>query len=284
MTVRTWVLGLALLGGSTAAIAGRTLGTIKPGAAEADFLVNVYGTEASSTKSGTTLGSHSATLKKGSAQALSRKKPSAAVSSKVKAGINVQATAYSNLSYDYVLHAKSQNAFDQLADYAATHDGTVSAIKGFAKQYVKGSGSALTSIDAGAGITSFACTDTGGDCNDKAHHTAKYMFTIAGAVTISDAVHRDFAGHIFLTSLANAYTPKSLAFAFIDPEVSLPGDFGGDFNDFSIELSNGFDNAIGPDVAFNPDSVPEPASWALLISGFGIAGAATRRRSARVAA
>lgn len=284
MTVRTWILGLALLGVSTAATAGRTLGTIKPGAAEADYLVNVYGTEAISTKQGTTLGSHTASLKKGTAQAYSRKKPSAAVSSKAKAGINVQATASSNLSYDYVLHAKSQNAFDQLTEYAATHDGTVSAIKGYAKQYVKGSGSALTSIDAGAGLTSFACTDTGGDCNDKAHHNAKYTFTIAGAVTISDAIHRDFAGHIVLTSLANAYTPKSLAFAFIDPEVTLPGDFGGDFSDFSIELSDGIVNAIGPEIDFDPDSIPEPASWALLISGFGIAGVATRQRRARLAA
>ncbi|CAM3140693.1 hypothetical protein SPAN111604_05920 [Sphingomonas antarctica] len=277
MAVRTWILGLALLGVSGTAVATPTQGKLKPGAAVADFLVNVYATEAHSTQQGATFGSHTAVLKKGSAQTYSRKKPSAAVRSKAKAGPTVQATAYSNLSYDYVFHAKSQTAFDQLTAYAATHDGTNATISGYAKQAVKGSGSALTSIDAGAAITaSFACTDTGGDCNDRAHHLAKYVFTIPGAVTISDAVHLDFAGHIFLTSLANAYTPKSQAFAFIDPEVALPGDFGGDFSDFSIELSDGIDNAIGS------DAVPEPNSWALLIMGFGVAGGAMRRRGARV--
>jgi hypothetical protein len=33
-----------------------------------------------------------------------------------------------------------------------------------------------------------------------------------------------------------------------------------------------------------PDAVPEPAAWALMISGFGLAGAALRRRRAAVAA
>jgi hypothetical protein len=35
---------------------------------------------------------------------------------------------------------------------------------------------------------------------------------------------------------------------------------------------------------FDPASVPEPASWAMLIAGFGLAGAAARRRKAVVAA
>jgi len=57
----------------------------------------------------------------------------------------------------------------------------------------------------------------------------------------------------------------------------------------------GFDNddvgawtltVTGPGTAFvpgGPGGVPEPAAWAMLIGGFGLAGAAMRRRSTKVA-
>jgi hypothetical protein len=44
-------------------------------------------------------------------------------------------------------------------------------------------------------------------------------------------------------------------------------------------------NIAGPGTAFvpgGPGGVPEPAAWAMLIGGFGLAGAAMRRRSAKV--
>lgn len=267
--------GLALLGVSTAAIAAAPLGKLKPGAAEAEYLANVFDTQANVIVQGTDFGKHLAKMKKASAFVSSRKKPSALVISKTRAGPTVLATAYSNLSYDYIFHAKNQTAFDQLSDYAATHDGTIAVIKGLSKLAVKGVGSALTSVDGGAAITaSFACTETGGDCNGIPHQKPYFSFAIPGSVVISDAGKLDFAGHILLTSFASSYSPKAVAFALIDPEVGLPDDFGGLANDFTIELSDDIVNAIAL------DSVPEPASWALLVIGFGLAGAAMRKRRA----
>jgi hypothetical protein len=42
--------------------------------------------------------------------------------------------------------------------------------------------------------------------------------------------------------------------------------------------SPGFDVANVQALAFVPPSVPEPATWAMFIGGFGLMGAAMRRR------
>jgi hypothetical protein len=66
---------------------------------------------------------------------------------------------------------------------------------------------------------------------------------------------------------------------------------GFDVSQFGFDIwprANGFNNGdvadFGPDHQnFSASSVPEPAAWALMIAGFGFAGAATRRRSLHVA-
>jgi hypothetical protein len=47
--------------------------------------------------------------------------------------------------------------------------------------------------------------------------------------------------------------------------------------------SPGFDVVNVQALAFVPGAVPEPSSWALLITGFGLVGGALRRRPARLA-
>ena len=59
--------------------------------------------------------------------------------------------------------------------------------------------------------------------------------------------------------------------------IGSPIDFGGTANYVAFD-----DITFGSDVPGNP-GVPEPATWALLIAGFGLVGAAARRRRALTA-
>ena len=56
----------------------------------------------------------------------------------------------------------------------------------------------------------------------------------------------------------------------------------GAFVDFAVSNNNGYSNDT-TGLNLNVAAVPEPASWGLMILGFGLAGYAMRRRSARVA-
>ncbi|MFD1610770.1 PEPxxWA-CTERM sorting domain-containing protein [Sphingomonas tabacisoli] len=66
--------------------------------------------------------------------------------------------------------------------------------------------------------------------------------------------------------------------------LDLRGAFG--INDSRQIVAWGLANGVRFDVLLTPvtDAVPEPSSWALMILGFGIAGAASRRRPRRAAA
>ena len=55
-----------------------------------------------------------------------------------------------------------------------------------------------------------------------------------------------------------------------------------EFVDFDFHLA-GFDN-IGLTLADARSAAPEPAAWTLMIAGFGLAGAALRRRRSLAAA
>lgn len=68
-------------------------------------------------------------------------------------------------------------------------------------------------------------------------------------------------------------------FIYAKTEGSRPGVFNGKTG---ITISNVVVYAVGG--AFGlPTGVPEPASWALMISGFGLAGAGLRRHAAKPA-
>ena len=61
--------------------------------------------------------------------------------------------------------------------------------------------------------------------------------------------------------------------------------FGADSTFSAIAFSHGLIIGNGTTMSFNtPNGVPEPASWALLIAGFGLVGAVQRRRAVTVAA
>jgi hypothetical protein len=52
---------------------------------------------------------------------------------------------------------------------------------------------------------------------------------------------------------------------------------------FKLTTSDGAGDSLGV-TSIRPGGVPEPAAWALMISGFGLAGASLRRRRATLAA
>ncbi|WP_310497940.1 PEPxxWA-CTERM sorting domain-containing protein [Sandarakinorhabdus sp.] len=70
--------------------------------------------------------------------------------------------------------------------------------------------------------------------------------------------------------------------------IFLPGNVGSTYNTNVLYL--GFDDQINnfddnhDDLVMRVVAVPEPSSWAMLIAGFGLVGAAQRRRVRKVAA
>ncbi len=92
-------------------------------------------------------------------------------------------------------------------------------------------------------------------------------YTVSGTLQLS--AHVTAFGNAGLISSGRAY---------VDPLIQIDSAFAADVGatDTSIELSPGVANASAP-----PPGVPEPASWAMLIAGFGLTGAMARRRLPR---
>lgn len=100
-----------------------------------------------------------------------------------------------------------------------------------------------------------------------------YAANVAGSITVYDGLNAtgNILATLFLPTTPNAYYswfPIGVAFAGVAHSV----DFGGAANYIT------FDNiTLGAVTPGNP-GVPEPASWALMVSGFGAVGGAMRAR------
>ena len=156
-------------------------------------------------------------------------------------------------------------------------------VSGYVGLQVNSLGSyASTQIGGGDGVA-FQCYLGGADCGT---HQFSYAPTLTGQLTpgTGGAYTIDYIGHVslYISVLANTIgygDPSSNAYGYVDPMIAFdPSVLAAGFTAGSIVLSDGIANASAPPPAFG-GTVPEPASWALLIAGFGLTGSAMRRRS-----
>lgn len=149
----------------------------------------------------------------------------------------------------------------------------------------------LTFDGAGAGVaaTGLYIDSATGDVNPPVSGYQGYNFLSGGGVygnsfTVSDA------GVITAASL---YVYSTHAYSNVARNY-IELNYGGGYNlfeqDYAQYYNGGYFRAIqnqgglaGVTYAAPTDAVPEPASWAMLIVGFGLAGATTRRRTRLIA-
>lgn len=105
-------------------------------------------------------------------------------------------------------------------------------------------------------------------------------------LTLSRNAAGDVAGYINDTLLFGASDPNNLSATailgalnfFIDDTATGQREASSGFVDY-IRI---YDTAITPSQATPAGAVPEPASWAMMMVGFGVVGAAMRRRKAAI--
>lgn len=179
------------------------------------------------------------------------------------------------MNYAFAVTATDQAAYDALAAYLALDPANGLTVTGNYAVNVSGAGSSdaggTATIDAGFGQVVFRCTPGGGDCGNSA-----VAYSTTGAVTGDPGTLR-FNGTFLLGTTAFAAVGMGVgnnqsAYAMIDPVVSLPQGFMGNPGDYLVAYSANLNSAT-----------PEPASWAMLITGFGLVGAVRRRQRAQVA-
>lgn len=119
-----------------------------------------------------------------------------------------------------------------------------------------------------------------------------YTFSVPSPGTISIAgisILSSVLSNIDFTSgFLNGTTPFMVSNGFVDLAELAMQPLGAGQHSFTLNgtlNSNGRNGtaAIGGNVSFAlaPNAVPEPATWALFILGFGVIGSSLRRRSAR---
>ena len=140
---------------------------------------------------------------------------------------------------------------------------------------------------------------------------AIFVNASSAKITISKVGGGSFTfNSIDLTDAYNGQTPRlsyALAYSYVDGGGTHSGSFGLDstpgLQTFTVNLTGvtsftmftgDTNNNLGPGIQLDnvrfdesltqPGGVPEPSAWALMIGGFGLAGAALRRRRGVAAA
>ena len=89
-------------------------------------------------------------------------------------------------------------------------------------------------------------------------------------------------GPASLGTFTSFATPAAIPFSIVRSLVGFRFDLGGGYQYGFADVTGGRLAGIRfettPGVAIGLNAVPEPASWALLIAGFGLVGGAARRR------
>jgi hypothetical protein len=116
--------------------------------------------------------------------------------------------------------------------------------------------------------------------------------TTPGQSYVLDFAVVDESGQTFNSFTTNfggfssTITGDQAAFAYVAESFTIPAaDITGTSTTLSFEGINDIAAWNLDDVSLSlPGAVPEPAAWALMLAGFGLLGAALRRRSATLAA
>ena len=128
-----------------------------------------------------------------------------------------------------------------------------------------------TSFDATCGYSTLGSGLCNGDNPEASGTFSMYGVLMADSASLAA---NSFYGFLTISASARLLEGGDIS-AMIDPMVSLNLD-GVNPDDFTLTLSPGFDNGAGGGTG----GVPEPATWGLMLAGFGLAGAALRRRRA----
>lgn len=178
------------------------------------------------------------------------------------------------------ISAVGSSSYPGFNDYFAVDTGANSAVTDWSS-FGQGTASYLN-LDLGAVYTlaSAAVTDrvTSGGGNGSflggtGDFTTQYSLT-----AYTDATFTTVVGSSVIVNHATPVAPSSPA--DFTSTANLSG-LNAQYVRYNVLAANGGNVGLS-NISFN--TVPEPASWALLIVGFGMVGAATRRRSAAFAA
>jgi len=181
------------------------------------------------------------------------------------------------LRYTYAITAANQAAFDDFSAYLQLDPNNGAELNGFYSVELNGPGQgvdafASTRINTGFGDVRFECRADGGPGPDCTGITGgvynRQAYVVTGAL-VPDLASLSFFGTVAMEA-GIFKLGDGPAVAFIDPVISLPAAY-----------LNGGGNAANFQVNYSPNllgGVPEPASWAMLIAGFGLIGAVARRR------
>ena len=189
------------------------------------------------------------------------------------------------VTYEYRVKAATQTAADLLAAYLAANNnvgvtatGTITLEEGSAS-YGRSRGSVFLgaenfSVSCGYNESDSRCGTTSYSAGGLLTDIGNRTFNGLAVLTASSSLNEGGSGFCFGIGPFGGSSHcmgRDYEYAYVDPVIGLANGFKSNplFNptDYSIQFSPG----IG--------AVPEPAAWALLVSGFGIVGALQRRRS-----
>jgi hypothetical protein len=115
-------------------------------------------------------------------------------------------------------------------------------------------------------------------------------FVLGGAIVSFDALESNF---LFLNTLPGIDTDDDVFYIFpwnngggnqVATQVRLNGVSPNQYNGNLVPANWSLSEVVAPPPGPGPGGIPEPATWAMLLSGFALVGVMARRRSVTVTA